>query len=139
MSETVSNLIEEVGTGGPIPLPNVTGNILAKIVTYCRHHVNDPVPVDVDPEEAKRTDNISPWDLEFCDVDQPTLFELILAANYLDIRPLLEVTCKTVANMIKNQTPEEIRKTFNITTTLTPEEEELIRKENDWAAPDDEK
>ena len=39
------------------------------------------------------------------------------AANYLDIKGLLDVTCKTVANMIKGKTPEEIRKTFNTTNT----------------------
>ena len=36
-------------------------------------------------------------------VDQGTLFELILAANYLDIKGLLDVCCKTVANMIKGE------------------------------------
>jgi len=56
-------------------------------------------------------DGISEWDQTFCKVDQPTLFELILAANYLDIKPLLDLCCKTVAMMIKGKTPEEIRQT----------------------------
>ena len=43
------------------------------------------------------------------DVDQELLFELILAANYMDIKPLLDLTCATVASMIKGKTPEEIR------------------------------
>ena len=36
------------------------------------------------------------------------------AANYLNIKTLLDLTCKTVADMIKGKTPEEIRKTFNV-------------------------
>lgn len=82
--------------------------------------------------QEKRTDDISSWDADFLKVDQGTLFELILAANYLDIKGLLDVTCKTVANMIKGKTPEEIRKTFNIKNDFTPSEEEQVRKENEW-------
>ncbi|CAH1390004.1 unnamed protein product [Nezara viridula] len=55
-----------------------------------------------------------------------------LAANYLDIKGLLDVTCKTVANMIKGKTPEEIRKTFNIKNDFSAAEEEQVRKENEW-------
>jgi S-phase kinase-associated protein 1 len=130
MSETVKNLIEDAGTDDVVPLPNVTGKILAKVVEYCKYHVDNPIEDKKDGE--KRTDDIIGWDLDFCKVDQPTLFELILAANYLDIKDLLDLTCKTVANMIKGKTVEEIRKTFNIKNDFTPEEEEQVRKENEW-------
>lgn len=55
------------------------------------------------------------------------------AANYLDIKALLDIGCKTVANMIKGKSPEDIRKTFNIQNDFTPEEEAQIRAENEWA------
>ena len=58
---------------------------------------------------------------------------LIQAANYLNIKSLLDLTCQTVADMIKGKTPEEIRKTFNIKNDFTPEEEEEVRRENQWA------
>lgn len=44
----------------------------------------------------------------------------------MDIKGLLDVTCKTVANMIKGKTPEEIRKTFNIKNDFTEEEEAQV-------------
>lgn len=134
-SETIKNLIEDAGTDSPIPLPNVTGKILTKVVEYCKYHYEHPeLTVKKEGEEEKTVggDEICSWDLEFCKIDQPTLFDLILAANYLDVKQLLDLACKTVANMIKGKTPEEIRKLFNITNEFTPEEEEQVRKENEW-------
>ena len=46
----------------------------------------------------------------------------------LCMQGLLDVTCKTVANMIKGKTPEEIRKTFNIKNDFTQAEEEQVRR-----------
>ena len=132
MSGTLKDLIDDAGVENAVPLPNVTGKILSKVVDYCKYHTEHPTAQGEDKKDEKRTDDIIPWDLEFCKVDQPTLFELILAANYLDIKELLDLTCKTVANMIKGKTPEEIRKTFNIKNDFTPEEEEQVRKENEW-------
>ena len=135
MSNTIKDLVEDAGTQGEIPLPNVSSKILEKVVTDCNWHTANPAAVKAEGEEKtdeKRTDDIIPWDLEFCKVDQSTLFELILAANYLDIKDLLDLTCKTVANMIKGKTPEEIRTLFNIKNDFTPEEEEQVRKENEW-------
>ena len=132
MSETARNLMEDAGIANAIPLPNVTGKTLKKVIEYCVYHTEHPETTSEEKKDEKRTDDIIPWDLDFCKVDQAALFELILAANYLDIKPLLDLTCKTVANMIKGKTPEEIRKTFNIKNDFTPEEEEQVRKENEW-------
>eukprot|EP01098_Paradermamoeba_levis_P015096 TRINITY_DN748_c0_g1_i3.p1 TRINITY_DN748_c0_g1~~TRINITY_DN748_c0_g1_i3.p1 ORF type:complete len:166 (-),score=70.05 TRINITY_DN748_c0_g1_i3:96-593(-) len=136
MSVTIKNMIidlpEEDLSSNPIPLPNVSGKILEKVIEYCKYHDANPTPQTDEKKDERRTDDIIPWDQDFCKVDQATLFELILAANYLDIKSLLDLTCKTVANMIKGKTPEEIRKTFNIKNDFTPEEEEQVRKENEW-------
>ncbi|XP_058734544.1 SKP1-like protein 1A isoform X1 [Vicia villosa] len=129
-SQTIKHMIEDdCADETGIPLPNVTSKILAKVIEYCNKHV-DAANSDgrsVDEDEIKN------WDAEFVKVDQQTLFDLILAANYLDIKSLLDLTCKTVADMIKGKTPEEIRKTFNIKNDFTKEEEEEIRRENQWA------
>ena len=134
-SVTVKHMLDDLGgdADSAIPLPNVSGEILTKIIEYCCYHNEHPdPPTSEDKKDEKATDDIIPWDKEFCDIVQSTLFELILASNYLDIKPLLDLTCKTVANMIKGKTPEEIRKKFNIKNDFTPEEEEQIRKENEW-------
>ncbi|KAM0039044.1 putative SKP1/BTB/POZ domain superfamily, SKP1 component, dimerization [Helianthus debilis subsp. tardiflorus] len=56
-----------------------------------------------------------------------------MAANYLNIKSLLDLTCKTVADMVKGKSTKEIRKMFNIKNDFTPEEEEQVRHENEWA------
>ncbi|GAA5821159.1 hypothetical protein JCM11251_004491, partial [Rhodosporidiobolus azoricus] len=95
----------------PIPLPNVSANVLKKVLEWCEHHKKDPEPLAEDLDDSRRkTTEILDWDAKFIQVDQEMLFEIILAANYLDIKPLLDVGCKTVANMIKGKQPEEIRK-----------------------------
>ncbi|CAG8447617.1 10772_t:CDS:2 [Acaulospora colombiana] len=126
----LKNMIEDVGeTDQSIPLPNVN----EKVLEWCTHHVNDPQPTNDDDDSRRRNTEIDDWDQRFLNVEQDMLFEIILAANYLDIKPLLDIGCKTVANMIKGKSPEEIRATFNIVNDFTPEEEEQIRKENEWA------
>ena len=132
ISTVLANMDQCNGEGEPIPLPNVNAAILKKVIQWATHHKDDPPAPEDDENREKRTDDIGPWDQEFLKVDQGTLFELILAANYLDIKGLLDMTCKTVANMIKGKTPEEIRKTFNIKNDFSPEEEEQVRKENEW-------
>jgi len=133
----IKNMCDDLGeaaTAEPIPIPNVNESVLKKVIEWCSHHRSDPPQsAEDDSDSRKKTTDIEEWDQKFMQVDQEMLFEIILAANYLDIKALLDVGCKTVANMIKGKSPEEIRKTFNIQNDFTPEEEDQIRRENEWA------
>mmetsp|Transcript_12954 Transcript_12954/g.33055 ORF Transcript_12954/g.33055 Transcript_12954/m.33055 type:complete len:173 (+) Transcript_12954:112-630(+) len=116
-----------------IPLPNVKSSVLEKVVEFCSHHVKEPMPdIEKPLKSANMNEVVSEWDANFVDLDQEALFELILAANYMDIKSLLDLTCAKVASMIKGKSPEEIRETFNITNDFTPEEEARVREENKW-------
>ncbi|CAK5274099.1 unnamed protein product [Mycena citricolor] len=129
-------MLEDVGESDqPIPLPNVSSSVLKKSTASTTRASPSPRlnPSRLRTIRGNGTTDISEWDQKFINVDQEMLFEIILAANYLDIKPLLDVGCKTVANMIKGKTPEEIRKLFNIVNDFTPEEEAQIKKENEWA------
>ena len=50
----------------------------------------------------------------------------------MDIPTLLDLTCATIASMVKGKTPEEIREHFKIVNDFTEEEEAQIREENKW-------
>ncbi|EEF24877.1 SKP1-like protein 1B [Ricinus communis] len=130
-SQTIKHIIDDDCADSVIPIPNVTGKILSKVIEYCKKHVADAAFKDNDNKDSD--DALKSWDADFVRVDQNTLFDLILAANYLNVKGLLDLTCQTVADMIKGKTPEEIRKTFNIKNDFTPEEEEEVRRENQWA------
>ncbi|CAL5210881.1 unnamed protein product [Lathyrus oleraceus] len=162
-SQTIKHMIEDnCADATGIPLPNVTSKTLAKVIEYCKKHVEaansqEKRVVEAANSQEKRAveagnsqekhaveagnsqekhvveDNLKNWDAEFVKVNQVTLFELILAANYLDIKSLLDLTSKAIAAMMVGKTPEEIRKMFNIANDFTEEEEEELREENKWA------
>jgi S-phase kinase-associated protein 1 len=132
-SQTIKHMIEDnCADETGIPIPNVTGKIMAMVIEYCKKHVDSDAGTG-SFDENNASDELKKFDTEFVKVDQETIFDLILAANYLDIKSLFDLTCMTVADMIKGKTPEEIRKTFNIINDYSPEEEEEVRRENQWA------
>lgn len=136
MSQTIKNMIEDVGEGEIVVLPNVSGRILSKVVEFCAQHVKAEAKKAAGSDaadDATIAKDLRAWDAIFVKVDQDTLFELVLAGNYLDLKPLLDVACDAVVKLIDGKTPAEIRKIFNIVNDFTPEEEEEVRRENQWA------
>lgn len=107
-----------------IPL-NIIPETMKNVVVFAKHYLENP-----SSEDASKKLELSEWEKKYCsDFTQKELFSVILAANFLDFKPLLDVTCLFVALKLKSMTPEEIRKEYNITKEFTPEEEELARKE----------
>uniref|UniRef100_A0ACD5XHM1 Uncharacterized protein n=1 Tax=Avena sativa TaxID=4498 RepID=A0ACD5XHM1_AVESA len=99
----------------PIPL-SVKGDILSKVVEYCKKHASGDDPS---------------WDAKFVDdLDHETLCDLILAADRLRNQGLLNLTCQTVAKMIKGKSSHEICKIFNIRSYVTRAKKKLGEVEN---------
>lgn len=154
-----------------IPLPKVRSEVLMKVVEFCNHYVSiapmtnvqrplksdtiadmfDSTCYDRNNKNKNRNTNKFYSDLMMGlgenimkpgTKEQSFLFELILAANYMDIPPLLDLTCGTVATMMKNKKAEEIRTIFyqnynkngdnDNDVFFTPEEEAEIRLQNKW-------
>ena len=133
-SETIRHMIQNDCADNVIPLPHVNSKILSRVIEYCNKHVQpNATAADSLSTPPAAAEELKNWDAEFVKVDQSTLFEFIMAANYLNIKGLMELTCQAVADMIKGKNTEELRKTFNIENDFTPEEEERIRSENAWA------
>jgi len=73
---------------------NVPLTIHWQVLEYCEHHRGEPLPTtNADSQDATRngTSEISKWDQTFIATDQEMLFDIVHAANYLDIKALLSV------------------------------------------------
>lgn len=74
------------------------------------------------------------WFQEFVSNDntpQDMLFELLTAANYMGIKPLLDLACLKVTFQLNGKNAEEIRQILNL-PELSPEEETRARGEHPW-------
>ncbi|KAL0573254.1 hypothetical protein V5O48_008701 [Marasmius crinis-equi] len=91
-----------------IPLLNVSSDVLEKILEYCEYHRGEPL-------DQNNIRNTTEWDQNFiAQVNVDMLMKIIKAANYLEMKPLLELGAKTVADMIKGKSADQIRALLNI-------------------------
>jgi S-phase kinase-associated protein 1 len=104
-------------TSKVVPLPNVKANVLVKVIDYCTHYktVEEMTPITTPFKSPKLEELVQQWYADFCkDLDNDFLFELVTAANYMDIKPLLDLMCLEVAVTIQGNTVPEMRAHFNI-------------------------
>ncbi|KAK3217668.1 hypothetical protein Dsin_011638 [Dipteronia sinensis] len=110
-----------------VPLLNVSSSCLVQIIEYCTKHHQFKVK-SAPEKEVKDYDSglLKEW-------SDDMIREVLLSANYLDMKDLLELTMKGIAERIQNKSPEFVRKFFGVENDFTPEEEAKIREENSFA------
>ncbi|CAL5084162.1 unnamed protein product [Urochloa decumbens] len=148
VAETYGGFITLKGSDGvERPVSKKTASLtLGKVLEYCNKHGEPRAAAAAAASAKPRFDpaasgssssagsaapgnNLEAWDREFLGIlSLDDLYELLLAASYLEIELLLDATCEKVADMIKGKTTRQIRATFNLTDDLTPAEEELRRR-----------
>ena len=138
MFGAVANLIpddiEDLSEEMPdVSLQRVKGSALAKVIEFCKHYLQEPLAEIEKPLRSNDMAEVVPaWYANFVNVEQKVLYQLIKAADYLHIDPLLDLTCATLATKVTAKPPEELRKEFHISHDFTTDEEEQLKKETKW-------
>ncbi|TKY49427.1 SKP protein 16 [Spatholobus suberectus] len=136
--ETVQSFIDAGGADASlvIPLPNVTSRELRLIVEYCSEHCRG-TGADNPNDNKVRKERLKEFDERFVQaLSTNELKELLLAANYLNMKNFLEFLSRSIADSIKNQSVEFVRNFFGVVNDYTPEEEAEFRQANAWAFED---
>ena len=96
MSKVFSNMIDDIGEedGEMIELhiTKIKGSTMKMIVAFCAEFPDNKIYEGVSLEQ---------------------LFGMTLASNFIDLQPMLDMCTKTVAELIKKESPEDIRKIFS--------------------------
>ncbi len=132
--ELFKTMIDGDANTTELPVPNIKEEAtIQKVITFLNYNIGKKFAYIERPLKSSDMEQVvDKWRSDFINVPEEMLFDLILAANYLDNKDLLDLACAKVASMIKGKTPEEIRKIFNIENDFTPEQEIALIAENNW-------
>lgn len=134
LSILLKNAREEMGSDEVIPLSEVDEKSLDKIIIYLNKW-NGQTPTEIEkPLKSTLLKEVTDeWSAEFIDnLDLEELTNLTVSANFMEITPLLDLSCAKLASMCKDKSEEEIFKSFGIVDTFSEEERQKLRDENKW-------
>jgi len=100
-----------------IPLPNVSSETLENVLCFTRHYEEAPMKKIPKPlPSANLEDVLDPWYVKYITSIglQAPLYDLLRAANYLDIPPLQDIACARVASLIRGKDASEMKKVLGI-------------------------
>ena len=126
-SAELSNFIKKFIEDFPnetIHFQNIDYDTLIKVTEYLEYHKDKKpkkIPKPLPNKDFKEI--IEEWDYNFIDIDVNRVFKIMEAANFLDIRPLLNLTCAKISSLIKGKNPSEIRRVLGF-------EDDIVESDN---------
>ena len=150
-SQTIKTMVEDLGIDqdsmgeDTIPLSNeeVTSEVFEKVLEWLEHDRGNAIPIDVDDDDEDdlfkehtpiSIEHLDAWQQKYINIPVPKMFPLLICANFLEIRGLLDLMAKAVALQMQGKTVEEMRKNLDLPDpNWTEEELQKLREESAWA------
>ena len=133
-SEILKGMIEDYPDDTELQVKSVKGDALVKIKEYLEHYEEtEPKEIHKPLKGTDFKDCVDEWDYNFIGKvdDNETLENLILAANFLNIRPLLILLAAKIASKIKGVNTQTIRNVFGI-KGLNDDERKQFKADKDY-------
>lgn len=129
-SKLVEGIIQDYEDNKIIPLPDVDGKILEKIIEYLNHYENSEPKIIKKPlKNYKMNEAFEKWDYDYINnMNIEDIINLLNASNYMDIDSLVQLCKNKIAYDIIEKPIDEVINIFKINNDLSEEENELMNK-----------
>lgn len=129
-SKLIEGIIEDYQDNKIIPLPDVDGKILEKIIEYLNHYENSEPKIIKKPlNNYKMKEAFEKWDYDYINnMNIEDIINLLNASNYMDIDSLVQLCKNKIAYDIIEKPIDEVINIFKINNDLSEEENELMNK-----------
>ena len=126
-SGIIKGMIEDFPDDISFPMKSIKGNILEKIKEYLMHYKDeDPKKIEIPLKSNNFSECIDNWDFNFLGNDIDIIFDLLEAANYMDIKPLHELISAYLGSNIRGINSNSILKDFDIEKLSDIEKQEIL-------------
>ena len=105
----------------PVPIPNVSSVMFKHVMEYCDHYISHPMKIIEKPMLSyDMKDNVEYFYANFINsLTTVEVFHVLLAANFLDVKPLATLAGSKIASLIKGKTSAEVKELMEWVPKLT--------------------
>ena len=126
-SGILKGMIEDFPDESLFPMKSIKGNILEKIKDYLMHYKDEePQKIEIPLKSNNFNECVNNWDFNFLGNDIDIIFDLLEAANYMDIKPLHELVSAFLGSNIRGINSNSIFKDFEIDELTENEKKEML-------------